>query len=178
MDGIWEFIWRWETLWFLLLIVYVPCCVGLITIVLLQKGKGTGFAGAFGMGGGSEAVFGPRAGKSLPVRLTKVMAGLFLTLALIMSLVAGRVGKGVAPELVDEPSEEVSGLTGLDDLDIGGKRITEDGKVADASDGQVEAAPEGGMSSTGGESTSSPPESGDVAAPSDQPADDTDEDEG
>ena len=55
------------TLWWLILILYVPACVGLIVIVLLQKGKGVGFAGAFGVGGGSEAIFGPRSSKSLPI---------------------------------------------------------------------------------------------------------------
>ena len=42
----------WDTLWYGLLIMYVPACFGLIVIVLLQKGKGTGFAGAFGAGAG------------------------------------------------------------------------------------------------------------------------------
>ncbi len=94
-----------ETLWVLMLILYVPACIGLIVIVLLQKGKGSGFAGAFGMGGGSDTVFGPSGGKSLPQRMTHVMAAIFMVLALCMSLVSGKIGKGVAPEQVEVGAE-------------------------------------------------------------------------
>ena len=89
------------TLWYLLLALYVPACILLIGIVLLQKGKGMGFAGAFG-GGGTEAVFGPRAVRSLPQKITYTMAGLFMFLAMVMSMISGRVGKGEAPALVNE----------------------------------------------------------------------------
>jgi protein translocase SecG subunit len=84
--------------------------VGLIAVVLLQKGKGVGFAGAFGLGGGgADTVFGPRMSKSLPVKLTYVMAGMFLVLALSMSLLSGRISKGEAPELVDTEAIDMSG---------------------------------------------------------------------
>lgn len=97
-----EFIFRWDTLWWLMLLFYVPSCIGLIAIVLLQKGKGVGFAGAFGIGPGSDTVFGPRMSRSLPAKLTYVMAALFLILAMAMTLVSHRVGTAAAPEKVDE----------------------------------------------------------------------------
>ncbi|GMU91105.1 MAG: hypothetical protein AMXMBFR4_01630 [Candidatus Hydrogenedentota bacterium] len=99
-------IFSWYTLWWIILPVYVVCCVGLIVIVLLQKGKGTGFAGAFGVGAGSETVFGPRARKSLPVRLTYIMAGLFMFFSLSMSLLVGKIIEGTAPAQVVETAEE------------------------------------------------------------------------
>ena len=118
-----------DTLWILLLILYVPACIGLIVIVLLQKGKGTGFGGAFGVGGGGEAVFGPRASRSLPVRLTYIAATLFMTIALIMSLISHRVGKGQAPEMVgvatEDGADEVTGSR-FSDLGIGTGRPDED----------------------------------------------------
>ena len=40
----WEAIFSWDTLWWFMLICYIPCCIGLIVIVLLQKGKGLGSA--------------------------------------------------------------------------------------------------------------------------------------
>jgi preprotein translocase subunit SecG len=92
----------WDILWWLMLALYVPSCVGLIVVVLLQKGKGVGFAGAFGIGSGSDAVFGPRASKSLPQKLTHIMAAIFMILAFSMSLIAGRTGKGAVPEKVSE----------------------------------------------------------------------------
>ena len=110
-----------DILWVVLLIIFVPSCIGLIAIVLLQKGKGSGFAGAFGMGGGTDAVFGPRGGQTLVVRLTYVAAANFMVIALLMSIIAGKVGRGDAPEFEDV--EEGSGMVSrglLDDLGIGG----------------------------------------------------------
>jgi len=112
----WEFLFRWETLWYLMLALYVPSCIGLIIIVLLQKGKSSGFAGAFGIGGGSDTVFGPRANKTLPQKLTHGMAAIFMILALAMSLVSGRLGKGVAPETLEETEMTTVDLGVLDDL--------------------------------------------------------------
>lgn len=99
-----ERIFSFDTLWWVLMVLYVPACVGLIVIVLLQKGKGTGFAGAFGAGAGpgADTVFGPRMSRSLPIRLTYAAAALFMIIAVVMSLIAGRVGKGLAPELVED----------------------------------------------------------------------------
>ena len=103
-----------QTLRWLMWVLYIPSCIGLIIIVLLQKGKGTGFAGAFGMGAGSDAVFGPRARKSLPVRLTYIMATAFIVLALGLSVVEGRVARGGAPDLVEPVADEsTSRLEGI-----------------------------------------------------------------
>lgn len=109
----WEYIWQWETLWWLLMVLYIPSCIGLIVIVLLQKGKGTSFAGAFGAGPGSETVFGPRMSKSLPVRLTYVMAATFMVLALVLSLISGRRGRGIAPERITAQEETMEVLEGV-----------------------------------------------------------------
>ncbi len=101
----WEYLFRWETLWWTLIALYIPTCLGLIALVLLQKGKGVGFAGAFGMGAGSEAVFGPRGSVNFPVRLTYILATVFMVLSLTMSLVAGRLGMGIAPEALDPAAQ-------------------------------------------------------------------------
>ena len=100
----------WKLLWYAILCVYVPACLGLIVVVLLQKGKGVGFAGAFGAGGGSDTVFGPRSSKSLPQRLTYVMAGLFMFLALVMSMLTDKVERGVAPELESDPEAKAASV--------------------------------------------------------------------
>ena len=108
-----EAIFSVDALWWLILLLYIPSCIGLIAVVLLQKGKGVGFAGAFGMGGGSEAVFGPRSARSLPQRLTYIMAGVFMLLSLVMSTISGKVGRGAAPDTVDEV--EMVGSSGVID---------------------------------------------------------------
>jgi len=117
-------IFRWETLWYVMLFLYVPACIGLIVVVLLQKGKGAGFAGAFGVGPGSDAVFGPRGARTLPQKLTYVMAATFMLLAFCMSLISGRLGKGAAPEIV--PEQAVQTQTDVNVLDDLGSGITEE----------------------------------------------------
>lgn len=118
-----EAIFSWATLWWIMLVVYIVSCLGLIIIVLLQKGKGMGFAGAFGLGGGSETVFGPRMSQSLPVKMTYVMAGLFLALALGMSLISHRVGGAAAPEKVEideaQQAEMESLQQSFEDMNLG-----------------------------------------------------------
>ncbi len=128
-------IFSWAALRWLLILVYVPACIGLIAIVLLQKGKGTGFAGAFGIGGGSDAVFGPRASRSLPVRLTYTFATIFIVLALTLSFLEDKIVRGDAPELVSDEAVVESGLL---DEGLGSAYSDED---ADGVEGDAEAAP-------------------------------------
>ena len=136
----------WDILWYAMLALYIPACIGLIVVVLLQKGKGVGFAGAFGVGGGSDTVFGPRMNKSLPQRLTHAMAAIFMILALCMSLVSGRLGKGVAPDKAAEEMTQTD-FSALDDLgsgleqDMEGPAATEDGAGADAPTDAVTVTP-------------------------------------
>ncbi len=128
-------IFSWAALRWLLILVYVPACNGLIAIVLLQKGKGTGFAGAFGIGGGSDAVFGPRASRSLPVRLTYTFATIFIVLALTLSFLEDKIVRGDAPELVSEEAVVESGL--LDE----GLGSAYSGEDAEGVAGDAETAP-------------------------------------
>lgn len=142
-----------DTFWWILMILYVPSCIGLIVIVLLQKGKGTSFAGAFGMGPGGDAVFGPKAGRSLPVRMTYIAATFFMVIALVMSMLAGSIGKGIAPGLVDEAEAATAATSELLDLGIGtgeagaGAVVTpESGPASETTEGAV-AVPDSGLSS-------------------------------
>ncbi len=125
------------TLWILILLLYVPACIGLIVIVLLQKGKGVGFAGAFGVGGGSEAIFGPRSSKSLPQKITYAAALLFMFLALLMSMLSGRVGKSAAPALADENAKPQQSLQGL----FEGEAAAKEGEAPAATAAVETAAP-------------------------------------
>jgi len=141
-----EALFRWQTLYWVMLFLYVPCCVGLIIVVLLQKGKGVGFAGAFGLGAGSDTVFGPRTSQSLPVRLTHTMAILFMVLAFLMSLIQGRLSVADAPEIEEEPVVDAFGT--LEEQGLGsdateGEGLTDNAMAPDetASDTAAETAP-------------------------------------
>ncbi|WP_040951733.1 preprotein translocase subunit SecG [Gorillibacterium massiliense] len=68
----------------LLLIV----CVGLIAVVLLQKGKSAGLSGA--ISGGAEHLFGRTKARGLELfmaRLTIVLAVLFLVLSIVVAYI-------------------------------------------------------------------------------------------
>ena len=67
-----------------LAIVFIIVCILLVFIVLLQKGRGGGLAGAFG-GAGGQSAFGSKTGDVFTV-VTICFAAVFLFLAVIMSL--------------------------------------------------------------------------------------------
>jgi preprotein translocase subunit SecG len=61
----------------LLVILHVVVCLFLIGVVLLQQGKSSDLAGAFG-GQGSQTAFGPRGASNLLTRLTTWSAIIFM----------------------------------------------------------------------------------------------------
>lgn len=91
------------------LILFIPACFGLIAIILLQVGKGAGFAGAFGAGGATQTIFGARAGTFF-TKLTAWLAALVMCLALAMAVLSSkaRPGAGLRPAPVEQ-SEQAPG---------------------------------------------------------------------
>src|SRR6516225_6958732 len=77
--GIWA-VWSWLPP--LLNIVLLLVGMFLILLVLIQKGKGGGLAGAFGGSGGSSA-FGSRAGDTF-TRITIYVAAVWILLIMIL----------------------------------------------------------------------------------------------
>jgi preprotein translocase subunit SecG len=67
---------------YLLNIVLLLVSLFLILVVLIQRGKGGGLAGAFGGVGGSSA-FGSRAGDAF-TRFTLIVAGVWVLLIMIL----------------------------------------------------------------------------------------------
>lgn len=72
----------------LLNVLIVVCSIFLICIVLIQRGRGGGLAGAFGGLGGSSA-FGTKAGDVF-TRVTVVTAGIWFVLAMALVIVSNR----------------------------------------------------------------------------------------
>ncbi len=87
----------------LLHIFYVPVCLFLILVVLLQTGKRADLAGAFG-GGGSQTAFGARGAATLLTKVTTIAAVTFMLLALTLSIIASRQGGGGGSVLDDVPA--------------------------------------------------------------------------
>jgi preprotein translocase subunit SecG len=63
--------------------LFIVCCVALILIILIQKGRGGGLSGAFG-GAMASGILGSKTGDFL-TWVTIVLVGVFLTLAVVMA---------------------------------------------------------------------------------------------
>ena len=81
-----------------LMVLFFMTCVLVIAVILVQAGQESGFAGAFGVGGGSQTVFGARAGTVL-TRATVGLAAAFMILAFLLVLLGSR-GAPPPPEAV------------------------------------------------------------------------------
>lgn len=121
-----------EKLITLIIVIHVIISIMLIGAVLIQSGKGTGFADVFGMGGGmGQSLFGVQTGTFL-TRLTTVLAILFMITSLSLAIFMGysrrsvvdKIGKGGGLE------EKVGlGLSGEKSEKEGqGERTGEDGE--------------------------------------------------
>jgi len=77
----------------ILTIVLVLIAIGMIALILLQRGAGATTGAAFGSGA-SGTVFGARGSASFLTRTTGVMAALFFAIALAMAVMVSR-GVGI-----------------------------------------------------------------------------------
>jgi len=72
----------------ILIFVHIIASALLITVILMQAAKGGGLSGAFG-GQGTTMLFGPRNTASALATITQYLAGTFLVLSFVLSLMAG-----------------------------------------------------------------------------------------
>ena len=77
-------------LWYEILIgaILVVTSIALVAIVLMQEGRSDGLSGA--IAGGAETFFGKNKGRTMEeklVKITKVLAVIFLVLSLVATLV-------------------------------------------------------------------------------------------
>ncbi len=101
----------------LLHILYVPVCVFLILVVLLQTGKRADLAGAFG-GGGSQTAFGARGAATLLAKVTTGSAVLFMVIALTLSILSAR-NEGGGGTVLDEVPDPVETSAPADPTETG-----------------------------------------------------------
>ena len=73
----------------ILLVLFIPICILLILMVLLQAGKGGGLSGAFGGVGTNQPFLGARGTVDFLSKLTIYLAIGFMSLALILSMTYG-----------------------------------------------------------------------------------------
>lgn len=93
----------------ILTIILVLIAIGMIALILLQRGAGATTGAAFGSGA-SGTVFGARGAGSFLTRTTGVMAALFFAIALAMAVM---VARGVGVTNTSQNSVMDSVVTGL-----------------------------------------------------------------
>lgn len=148
---------------YLLLTVHVILSIALILIVLLQTGKGSDLASAFG-GGGANAVFGGAGPTSFLNRVTTAVAVLFM----VTSIALAYVGAGSSSIMPDqEPAEEA--------VPAEGEALpgtTESAPAEEAAAGESQPATTSGTGSTTETSAAEPaaqPPAGQAEQPAAQP---------
>src|SRR5438876_327493 len=72
----------------LLLIVHLFVCLGLVSVILLQSGKGGGLAGG-AFGGTAQTVFGGRGATDFMTRATMVLGAAFFLTSITLALLSG-----------------------------------------------------------------------------------------
>ena len=76
----------------IVLVVLVINTVALCGLILIQRGKGGGLAGAFG-GGGVEQAFGTRA-TTMAQKATGVLAAMYIILTIALGIAIGKSHEG------------------------------------------------------------------------------------
>ena len=72
----------------LLLVVHILVCVSLMISILLQSGKGGNMAAAFGVGGGSQTLFGGRGASTFITRATQILGAAFFVTSLSLAFMS------------------------------------------------------------------------------------------
>ena len=82
----------------ILIVVHIVVCVALITIVLLQTGKGADMGAAFG-GGGSQTLFGSTGASTFLSKATTVAAIVFMLTSLALAYISShRTADSIMPQ--------------------------------------------------------------------------------
>jgi preprotein translocase subunit SecG len=87
-------------------VVYVLVALGMIVLILLQRGAGAQAGSGFG-GGASGTVFGARGATTFLSRATAVLAGLFFVLSLAMAVFLGHSG-------TRKPADDLGVMSGVE----------------------------------------------------------------
>jgi len=99
----------------ILVVFHLFLAIGMITLILLQHGKGADAGAAFGSGA-SATVFGAKGSASFLSRATAIMATLFFVTSLVLAYFASQAGeqKGVMEQTEEKVMQQESVRTESD----------------------------------------------------------------
>lgn len=127
-----------------LLTFHVLVSIALVSLILLQQGKGADAGAAFGSGA-SGSVFGSKGSASFLSRTTAVLATLFFILSLAMAIMAHRqtaeqslIEKYVVPEIVAPNVAQPDAVQKIEQMNIQELEKTE---ITDVPSSDVPVAP-------------------------------------
>jgi preprotein translocase subunit SecG len=86
--------------------LHILICLGLIIVVLLQTGRGTGMASVFGGGGGGSVMGGKGFGGVL-AKATAALAIAFMLTSIALSLLPRRGGERSVLDELERPAAEM-----------------------------------------------------------------------
>jgi preprotein translocase subunit SecG len=87
-----------------IVVIHVLVCLALISIVLLQHGKGAGIGAAFG--GSSQTVFGSTGAAPFLAKLTAAVAILFMLTSLTLTFIGRQKEASVMEKLKSTPAAQ------------------------------------------------------------------------
>jgi preprotein translocase subunit SecG len=93
-------------LYTVLMVIHLLVCFGLITVVLVQSGKGGGLAGG-AFGGSAQTVFGGRGANDFITRATMIFGGLFFLTSLVLALISTK-GQQSSRSLLQEEARRAA----------------------------------------------------------------------
>ncbi|MFH0765945.1 MAG: preprotein translocase subunit SecG [Calditrichota bacterium] len=129
---------------YILIFTHVIASILLVVVILMQASKGGGLSGTFG-GQGSSSLFGPRSAANVLSTATQYLAGIFLVLSLVLSLMAGAsstVQSVTQKVLENSPAAQLPDVGG--DLDFGTPGASSEGSEPINPDASEQPAPAAG----------------------------------
>ena len=77
----------------LITVIHIVTCVFIVLVVLMQSGKGAEISAQ--LGGSSQTVFGSSGGANFFTKLTYVLAAVFMTTSLMLTIISSKSKKSV-----------------------------------------------------------------------------------
>ena len=91
----------------LLIFFHLVVCLALVSVVLMQSGKGGGLAGG-AFGGSAQTVFGGRGATDFMTRATMVLGGLFFATSLVLALMSSNVTSSRGRSLINQEARKAA----------------------------------------------------------------------